>query len=190
MKLKENKIFFWLLVLPVIACVCFIYFYNKYPIVIHEPRPYKFKYNTVLDKKLSKVEVKEDREQIIHIMEKTHPIFLEDVPKKYYYEKENFKKETNRSMYVYEFQLVLSKYLSSIEDGHTRIIMNNTKYLDIDWKYSDGKLILLDDNKRLTDKVVIEINGVKVDKVTHFIKDLFPEENYVAESRNNSKFLK
>lgn len=190
MKLKENKIFFCLLVLPVIACVCFIYFYNKYPIVIHEPRPYKFKYNTVLDKKLSKVEVKEDREQIIHIMEKTHPIFLEDVPKKYYYEKENFKKETNRSMYVYEFQLVLSKYLSSIEDGHTRIIMNNTKYLDIDWKYSDGKLILLDDNKRLTDKVVTEINGVKVDKVTHFIKDLFPEENYVAESRNNSKFLK
>ncbi|MFR3559678.1 MAG: hypothetical protein ACLTUN_14110 [Paraclostridium sordellii] len=53
---------------------------------------------------------------MVKIMEDTHPIFLDELPKAYYDFKAEFLKNTNKKMTLGEFALEISKYLSSIDD--------------------------------------------------------------------------
>lgn len=168
----------------------FIYRYNKYPIIAYQPKPYKSSGIVALDKKLTKTEVKADAEKMINIMESTHPIFLEGETEKYKKAKEKFLNETNKDMTTAELQLSVSRYLSSIQDGHTRIFFGEDKYLNVNWRYLKGDLVLLDKNNKPTNKVVKKINGVEIDKVKGTIKDLFPAENYAAEDMDNAYYSK
>jgi hypothetical protein len=168
----------------------FIYAYNKWPIAIHEAKPYKSSGNVVLDKKLTKLEVKADVEKLIKTIESTHPIFLEGETEKYKKAKESFLKETDKDMTTAEFQLSVSRYLSSIQDGHTRVWFEEDQYLNINWRYLKGNLVLLDKNNKPTNKIVKKINGVEINRVMNTIKDLFPAENYAAEIINNSTYSK
>ncbi|MEW9125075.1 MAG: S41 family peptidase, partial [Thermotaleaceae bacterium] len=104
--------------------------------------------------------------------------------------KARFLKETNRDMTVKEFRSLASMYLSSIQDGHTVLYWGERKYLEVDWTSIDGKLVLLDEDKQVTDKVVAKINGVAIEQVLDTIKELFPAENEVAESENYAIYSK
>ncbi|MBO3444911.1 S41 family peptidase [Clostridium sp. CCUG 7971] len=143
-----------------------------------------------LDVKLTKKEIKEDRNKMIDIMESTHPIFLEEVPKEYEEAKNKFIKDTKKEMTIGEFQLALSKYTSSIEDGHTGIGFQVANFLDINWKYIDKNLVLLDDNNKPTNKIVTSINNVSVEDIIKVIDETFPAENHVDEYVNNSSMSK
>lgn len=143
-----------------------------------------------LDGKLTKKEIKEDRNKMINIMESTHPIFLEEVPKEYEEAKNKFIKDTKTEMTIGEFQLALSKYTSSIEDGHTGIGFKVANFLDINWKYIDKNLVLLDDNNKPTNKIVTSINNVSVEDIIKVIDETFPAENHVDEYVNNSSMSK
>ncbi|MBI6875227.1 S41 family peptidase [Clostridium aciditolerans] len=167
-----------------------VYVYAKCPITIHEGKTYVSTGNVVLDKKLAKLEVKEDVEKLVNTIESTHPIFLEGKTEKYKKAKERFLKETDRDMTTAEFQLAVSRYLSSIQDGHTRVWFEEDQYLNINWRYLKGNLVLLDKNNKPTNKIVKKINGVEINKVMDTIKDLFPAENYAAEVINNSTYSK
>lgn len=167
-----------------------VYAYAKCPITIHEGKPYMSTGNVVLDKKLAKLEVKEDVEKLINTIESTHPIFLEGKTEKYRKSKERFLKETDKDMTTAELQLSVSRYLSSIQDGHTRVWFEEDQHLNINWRYLKGNLVLLDKNNRPTNKIVKKINGVEINKVMDTIKDLFPAENYAAEIINNSTYSK
>ncbi len=170
--------------------IFFYGFYNKYPITAYETKSYEPNREVILNRQLTEFEVKADVEEMIEIMESTHPIFLEGETEKYKEAKDRFLNETNRNMTVDEFKFSISRYLSSIQDGHTRLRWKETKYLDVNWKYLDDKLILFDKNNKPTNKIVTKINGVDIHKIIAAVKELFPAENYVAESMNYSFYTK
>lgn len=168
----------------------FIYLYFNQPISVYEVKEFKNLGNPILDKQLSQEEVKEDIKSIIEIMESTHPIFLEEVPEKYYTAKDKLLTASDSTMTVGELQNRISRYLSSIQDGHTALWWNEKMFLNIDWKYKNGNLILLDKDKKLTDKVVKQIGNVSTDKIVQTIKETFPAENHIAEAKNIEKYAK
>lgn len=191
MNRKKLKIFGIILgFIAVLLLGTCIYVYAKCPITAYESKFYRSSGNVVLDKKLTKLEVKEDVEKLINTMESTHPIFLEGKTEKYKKAKERFSKETDKDMTTAEFQLSVSRYLSSIQDGHTGVWFEEDQYLNINWRYLKGNLVLLDKNNKPTNKIVKKINGVEINKVMDTIKDLFPAENYAAEIINNSTYSK
>ena len=169
----------------------FLYGYYNMPLIeVHKPKPYQPSGEVILSKELNELEVKADVEQMIEIMESTHPIFLEGETEKYKEAKDRFVHETNRNMTVDEFRFSVSRYLSSIQDGHTGLSWREMKFLDINWRYLDGQLILFDDNNKSTSKIVTKINGVDIHNIINTVKELFPAENYVAESINYSIYSK
>ncbi len=190
-KKRGKKIWIALGCILLLSGVIFFYgFYNKYPITAYEPKPYEPNGEAIPSRQLTELEVKSDAEDMIEIMESTHPTFLEGETEKYKEAKTRFLNETNRNMTVDEFKFSVSRYLSSIQDGHTRLRWKETKYLDVNWKYLDDKLILFDENNKPTNKIVTKINGVDTHKITDIVKELFPAENYVAESMNYDFYSK
>lgn len=188
---KGLKIFGGVLLGIIVITVCgFIYLCDHYPIPLHKPKSYASSGKMILDKKLSSKEAKEDVNQIIGIIEDTHPIFLEKEPESYKVEKDKLLKNTNKDISVGQLQVNISRYLSSIQDGHTHTFWNEDKWLDVNWKYVDNKLILLDKNNNITNKEVLKINGINIEQLINFIKDTFPAENYIASENNNSIYSK
>ncbi|MDV4152085.1 S41 family peptidase [Clostridium sp. AL.422] len=168
----------------------FVYLYFNQPISIYKVKEFESIGNPNLDKELSKEEVKEDIENIIDIVEKTHPIFLEEVPEKYYNSKKEILSVSNSSMTVGSLQKEISKYLSSIEDGHTSLRWSENMFLNVEWKYKDGKLILLDKDKKLTNKRIKKIGNVDIDRIVQIVQETFPAENSIAEARNIERYSK
>lgn len=140
-----------------------------------------------LDRQISKKDIEYDKKQIIKSMESVHPIFLEKYTKEYIKSKREFIKKTNRCMTIGEFQLELSKYLSSIEDGHTSVAWMPSMILDINWKYIDGELVILDENNKPTEKIVKSINDIKIYKIIDEVDKIFATENSAGNSLNRSE---
>ena len=141
------------------------------------------------ENKLTKSEVKSDANEMIEIMESTHPFFiLEGETEKYKEAKAKFLAEANKSMSKEDFKISVSKYLSSIEDGHTKVVWGDIEWLNVNWKYINGRLVILDENNKVTDKVVTKINGVDIQKIFEAINELFPAENYVAVAKNYATY--
>ncbi|MPQ44758.1 S41 family peptidase [Clostridium tarantellae] len=172
----------------VVFGLVFLYLYNNSPMTIYKPKPYTPKGRVVLQKELTFEEIEEDRDKIIEIVENTHPIFLNEEVENYKKAKENFLKETTDSMNVQEFQIYISKYLSSIEDGHTIVYWNEENFLDINWRYLNGGLFLTNSDYSVSNYKVIRINEIPVENIINLIEELFPSENYVAKDVNNSKY--
>lgn len=173
----------------VLICVG-TYLFNNSLITIYHPKAYESSGNTRLDKKLSSKEAKEDIYQIISTIEDTHPIFLEKVPESYNKAKYELLKKQSEETSVGQLQIELNRYLASIQDGHTHTFWNERKWLDVNWKYINNKLILLDKDNNITNKEVIMINDKKTDQIIKFIKDIFPSENYMASEKNSSIYSK
>lgn len=168
-----------------LVIVCVLIYTN-----ISEKKETLYTGNQALDIKLTKSEIKEDRDTMIEYLETTHPIFLEEAPKEYKDAKKEFIKECSNIMTLNEFQWSVSKYLSSLEDAHTVIGWEEDSSLAVNWKYIDDKLVLLDNNTRPTNKVVTHINDTDIDKILKIINDYLPAENHVAEEQINTRMLK
>lgn len=168
----------------------FLYIYFTQPISIYKVKDFKFIDSVELDKVLSEEEVKEDIESIINILETTHPIFLQEVPENYYIAKKELLNVSNSSMTVGNLQKEISKYLSSINDGHTALMWSENDILNVEWKYKDGDLILLDEDSKLTNKVIKKVENVGISRIVDKIKETFPAENYVAEAKNIERYSK
>lgn len=191
MKKRNLKLFKRItLAIFLILLIVFAYSYTHIPISIFKHNDFVSEGNIILDKELSIEQAKEDGDNLISIIESTHPIFLETVPDSYKLAKVKFLESINKNMKVSDFQIYVSEYMSSINDGHTAIRWNETEVLDVNFKYINNKLFLLDDDNKITNKIVTEINGVEISKITNTISTLFPAENYAAINVNNTKYLK
>ncbi|QAA32500.1 S41 family peptidase [Clostridium manihotivorum] len=189
----NNKMKVGILAALVILIGMFIFYqwYNR-KLVVASAKEFSKEFDEI-DKSwvLSKKEVTSDTKQLIDIIENTHPFFiLEGETDNYKKAKAKFVAETSKSMTKEEFKVEVSKYLSSIEDAHTEIQWQVDKVLDVNWKYINNKLVILDDKNKLTGKIVTKINGVGIDKVFKSIDELFPAENYVAVADNYSVYSK
>lgn len=187
---KKRIIFSIVCVLILITSVSFIYSYNNYPISLAKPKEFVPNGRVILNKNLSKEKVLEDREELINIIEDTHPIFLDGVNKKYREAKDRFIKNTNKEMLTSDFQVEVSKYLTSLEDKHTSIGWKEDEKLNVNWIYLDSKLKLLDKDDNLTNQEVVEINGVNIKSLKSGINEIFPYENYSGENKNIENYLK
>lgn len=191
--MKINKTKFILSVfcaVLVILAGTFTYLFFNQGISVFNPEQYESTGDVQLTKELNKVAVKEDVEDLINIVENTHPIFLEGENEKYNKAKDLLLQETNKEMKVFELQLAVSKYLSSIQDGHTRIRWTEDEFLNVNWIYYDNKLFLLNDDNIITGNEVTKINNVKIETIISKISELFPAENYSAEVLNVSNYSK
>ena len=176
------------LLLLVFGICGYLYFFQH--ISVYSREVYTPKDSIALEKVLQEQEVKEDVSQLIDIIEEVHPIFLEELNSKYQEAKEKFKGTCSKAMTTSQFQLEASKYLSSLEDRHTIIAWRDEEFLDINWIYLDGKLILLDENNKATQKEVVKINGESLETLIKGVRDILPAENYAAENKNIAKSLK
>jgi hypothetical protein len=167
-----------------------IYVYSTQPIAVYDTKEFEVDGYPAMDQLLTKKEVKEDIDQMIEIMESTHPIFLEKVPKNYYSLKDELLRSSHTSMTTGELQKRTSAYVSSIDDGHTFIRWHEQQFLDVHWKYSGGNLVLLDQNNQQTNRIVTKIGNVEMNCIINVIEDTFPAENDVATSKNIEKYSK
>lgn len=167
----------------------FIHTYFTEPITLYKTEEFKYNGEPNINKVLSKEEVSEDIESIIDIVESTHPIFLEEVPDDYYKAKERLKGISEDSISVGGLQGYIAQYLSVLNDGHTSLWWQEGRVLDIDWKYIDGNLLLVENNK-LTDKKVTKIGNVDIEEVISSVKESFPAENDVAQAKNIEEYSK
>lgn len=93
-------------------------------------------------------------------------------------------------MSLAQFQLGTSIYTSSLEDGHTGIGWIGAKFLDVNWKYINGDLVILDKDNKPTTKIVTSINNIEIDNILKSISETFPSENYVDEYMNYTNLSK
>ncbi|MEN8077210.1 S41 family peptidase [Clostridioides difficile] len=177
----------FIVVLIVIAELVHIYFTE--PISVYKVEEFKYNGEPNLSKVLSKEEVSEDIENIIDIIESTHPIFLEKVPDSYYEAKDRLREISGESISVGDLQGYIAQYLSVLDDGHTALWWQENRGLDIEWKYIDGSLLLVKNNK-LTDKKVTKIGNIDIDEVISTVKESFPAENDVAQAKNIEEYSK
>lgn len=129
----------FIVILIVIAELVHIYITE--PISVYKVEEFKYNGEPNLSKVLSKKEVSEDIESIINIIESTHPIFLEEVAGSYYEAKERLKGISGESISVGDLQGYIAQYLSVLDDGHTALWWQESRGLDIAWKYIDGNLL-------------------------------------------------
>lgn len=176
-----KKIFLKLLIITISIFIgIVIYFYFSYPIVfqpqnIETFHPEKSKEQNQI---LSATQVNEDIQNLISVVESTHPSFLNNISDNYYSAKTDLLSYCDNSVTVQKLQYEISKYLSSLNDLHTCAIqqISLNRELNVKWQYIDDKLYLLDQDN-LSKKEVLKIGNVPIQKVIQEILCLYPAEN-------------
>ena len=146
---------------------------------------------------LTPEQVKADVEELISLTEETHPLFLNklcefltEFPPQYETAKANLLAMCNTSATVGELQYEMSKYLSSLNDAHSLILDMTTVQLDIDWEWMDGKLYLLDENGKLTDKEIVSVGNIPINDIIEEANLVFPSENEIGKEYNAKLYAK
>src|SRR5699024_3715489 len=127
---------------------------------------------------LSATQVNEDIQNLISVVESTHPSFLNNISDNYYSAKTDLLSYCDNSVTVQKLQYEMSKYLSSLNHLHTCAIqqISLNRELNVKWQYIDDKLYLLDQDN-LSKKEVLKIGNVPIQKVIQEILCLYPAEN-------------
>ena len=184
----------------IFAAVC-AYVYFTFPIS-HRPKDMeKFQSKIVRspDFVLSADQVTADIEQLITFTEDVHPLFLKGLPEYsfltdfwegYEIAKANLLAMCNTSTTVGELRYEVSKYLSSLNDAHSVILDMATVQLNVNWEWIDGKLYLLDENGKLTDKEVVSVGNIPIDDIIEEVNLVFPSENEIGEGYHAKLYAK
>ncbi len=184
----------------IFAAVC-AYLYFTLPIS-HRPKDmekFQPKIARSPDFVLSADQVTADIEQLITFTEDVHPLFLKGLPEYsfltdfwegYEIAKANLLAMCNTSTTVGELQYEMSKYLSSLNDAHSVILDMATMQLYVDWEWINGKLYLLDENEKLTDKEVVSVGNIPIDDIIEESNLVFPSENEIGKEYNAKLYAK
>ena len=130
----------------------------------------------------------EDALSLITVLEDTHPAFtLGEISHDYEIEKQRFldsiNQETDKDKYIY----LVQKYLTSLNDAHTKVRMDvDAQFLDLNCYADEDELFLLNEDGSLSEKQIIQIGGVSINKIYETVQAYFPVENEIASNLNNS----
>lgn len=142
------------------------------------------------EKELTINQITEDREKLIQLVEDVHPYFLlEKDQSKYNDAKQAYINNTNNSMTAIEFQKISATFLNFFQDGHTSLTWKERLYIDVDWIYNKDGLYLVEDGE-VTNKKIITINDIPIQRVFDMIDAIFPAENDMGHSANYSTYSK
>lgn len=129
---------------------------------------------------------------IINELEAAHPIFsLREIPENYEKSKSEYINCTSKPISYIEFWAATQRFLAVLGDGHMSMYLafkGDTLYIDISWIANDGKLYLLDENKKPTDIEIISIGRVSTSSVTAQVDIHYAAENEASRQRNYALF--
>lgn len=130
----------------------------------------------------------EDALNLINVVEDTHPAFaLEDISDNYEQGKQQFIDSITKDTTKNEFTYLVRKYLTLLQDGHTKIQRGtNKKFLDLDYYVLGEELLLLNRDGSLSESKVTQIGGVSTNMIYTTVQIYFPAENETASALNNN----
>lgn len=132
----------------------------------------------------------EDALNLITVLEDTHPAFvLGDISENYEQEKQKFIDSITRDTNKDEFTYLVQKYLTLLQDGHTKIERNiNTQFLNLNCYAVGEELFLLNEDGSLSENQVTQIGGVSINKIYSTVQTYFVAENDTAKDLNNNRW--
>ena len=127
---------------------------------------------------LSALQVKEDRDEVIDFVEKSHPYFVDgNAPKPYKKAKEKYIRSTSSGMKTIDFKIETAKFLAFFKDCHTHIALNiGSKYLNLPHMFLEGKLYYVNKKNKIKEQV-ISIDNINIEDIVKTIDEIFPYEN-------------
>ncbi|WP_040952001.1 S41 family peptidase [Gorillibacterium massiliense] len=192
-----HKLGFWstkkiligtLLVILALAVSACLFAYYKIPISFSVGNPLNITQEPKSDAILTVEQVKEDAAQLTAFIEDVHPLFLNKETEEYKANKAHFLEGASKSMSVADFRVLVSRYLSWFQDGHTRVSWKGDPMLAVDWRWDGSKLLISQGGDLPAGAEVTEIGGVAVGKVVQLVNTLLPVENKSTEIVNVSGY--
>ena len=128
---------------------------------------------------LTAAQAKADAEQLVSIIENTHPEFsLNDVQAGYPAAKKTFLAAASKEMSSDDFAWLASAYVASLRDGHTSIAQTHSnETLQGSYRMTEDGLFEVDAPGKLTSKKVTAIGGIPVSQIFHTISRYEVAEN-------------
>lgn len=142
---------------------------------------------------IGKAPMVEDAQQLIEILEETHPAFaLNAVPADYQAAKEAFLAQANDpACTLYDFTWAAMAYTASLGDEHTRIDPFGSvpqARLDVNW-IADGEHLYLTDKDGLVTKTEVKaVGGVSVQQLFAVIDRYVASENQAGRDVNHASW--
>lgn len=120
---------------------------------------------------LTTAQVKADAEELVTILERTHPEFsLNDVQAGYPAAKKTFLAAASKEMSSDDFAWLASAYAASLRDGHTSIAQTHSnETLRGSYRMTESGLFEVDSAGNLTHEKVTAIGGIPVSQIFHTI---------------------
>jgi hypothetical protein len=135
-----------------------------------------------------------DAKLVVSQLEAVHPVFLfYDTISGYEEAKSEYIKSTRTRITFTEFRLATLKYTAVLGDGHICLGLlsaSELSYINIDWVANDGRLYLLDKEKKPTDIEITSIGGVPASDVMAQVDIYYAAENEAARQNNYTIFCK
>ncbi len=129
-----------------------------------------------------------DAYDLISVVEKTHPAFvLDDIRDDYEQEKQEFINSITSETTKDEFILLVRKYLTVFQDGHTFVVNDtNKRFLDVNCRAAGKDLFLINEDGSLSKDRITHIGGVPLYQILETVQDYHVAENDAAKDLNNS----
>lgn len=161
------------------------------PVRISDGSPFIWNNDTLAgDAVLSADQVREDVQTLTKLVDETHPIFLDGVPEQYQRAKDELLLSANQAMLLDDLRVLINQYMTSLQDGHTRVYWSEHDWLELCWRCKDTQLFVLDAQGFPTKKTVIAIGGIPVETLMETADKLFPAENLPAKELNYDEYLR
>jgi len=129
-----------------------------------------------------------DAYNLISVVEKTHPAFaLGDIRDDYEQKKREFINSITKDTSKDEFILLVRKYLTVLQDGHTGVQSDtNKRFLDVSCRADGNELLILNEDGSLSKGRITHIGGVPVKQIFETVQAYYVAENDAAKDLNNS----
>lgn len=132
--------------------------------------------------------VQEDANQLVSIIESTHPEFsLNDIQPGYPTAKKSFLAAASKKISYDDFAWLASAYLASLRDGHTSIFQTQSnETLQGSYRMTESGLFEVDSGGSITDKKVTAIGGIPIDQIFTTISRYEVAENEAGVMMNDT----
>lgn len=150
----------------------------------------EIKENPNLTAMLTKDQVQSDAEQMVSFLEEVHPIFLSGASDAYNKSKSIYMAATQNAMSVSDFRALTSRFLAVLNDGHTGVRWTETKYLKINWTWTNDALVVGNDDVLPPSARIVSIGGIPIDQIIATAESLQPAENAAAHKVIREKYTR
>lgn len=137
---------------------------------------------------LTAVQAKEDADQLVSIIESTHPEFsLNDIQPGYPEAKKSFLSAASKKMSYGDFAWLASAYLASLRDGHTSIApTQSNEMLQGSYRMTENGLFEANANGTITGNKVTAIGGLPISQIIAAVSRYEVNENEAGRMRNGT----